>query len=149
MLTAASYYYIDDVIVQRQVEFIPDVPVIADEEIFESDSVITLRNVQFAYNSAVLVKQSIPELQSVLTFLKKNAAARLEIEGHTDDLGSTAYNQELSVRRALAVRQFLIEGGIAPARLIATGYGKMRPIMDQTDEPARALNRRVEVKLLR
>jgi OOP family OmpA-OmpF porin len=149
MLATASYYYIDDVIVQRQVEFLPDLPLVAaDEDIFEADSVFTLRNVQFAYNSALLNKVSEPELLLVKRYLEQHADVRLEIAGHTDDQGTDAYNLDLSQRRASAVRKFLIDSGIAAKRLIAKGYGKSWPLINQTDEPARALNRRVEVRLL-
>jgi outer membrane protein OmpA-like peptidoglycan-associated protein len=149
MLATASYYYIDDVVIQKQVEFLPELPDLAiDDEIFATDSVVTLRNVQFAYNSDVLSKNSEPELMGLLRFLQQHPLAKIEIAGHTDDQGSDAYNFNLSQRRAVAVQQFLIDAGIAQERLVAKGYGKTQPLIDQTDEGARSLNRRVEVRLI-
>jgi OOP family OmpA-OmpF porin len=150
MLAMASYFYIDDVIVQPQIQFIPNLPIVTlEDDMFKGDSVVTLKHVQFAYNSALLSKSSEPELQRVLHFLQKTPDARIEIAGHTDDQGTEIYNLELSQRRAAAVRQFLISNGIAPDRLTANGYGKGEPLINQTDEGARSLNRRVEVRLLR
>lgn len=150
MLAMASYYYIDDVIVQPQIQFLPDLPILTmEDDIFEVDSVVTLKHVQFAYNSAVLSKSSEPELQRVLYFLQTTPEARMEIAGHTDDQGTAVYNLDLSQRRASAVRQFLVSNGIDPDRLTAKGYGKSEPLINQTDEGARSLNRRVEVRLLK
>jgi OOP family OmpA-OmpF porin len=150
MLAMASYFYIDDVIVQPQVQFIPDLPLVTlGDDFFEGDSVVTLKHVQFAYNSALLSKSSEPELQRVLHFLQEAPEVRIEIAGHTDDQGTDIYNLDLSKRRAAAVRQFLINNGIAPDRLTAKGYGKTEPLINQTDEGARSLNRRVEVRLMK
>lgn len=150
MLASASYYYIDDVIVQQQIQFMPDLPtIVSTTDFFEGDSIVALKHVQFAYNSATLNKFSEPELERVLQFLKDTPQAHLEIAGHTDDQGTDVYNLDLSQRRAMAVRQFLIHHGIAPNRLTAKGYGKTEPLINQTDEAARSLNRRVEVRLLK
>jgi len=73
----------------------------------------------------------------------------LRIEGHTDNTGSAAINQSLSRRRAEAVRAALIQRGLAPSRLIAAGYGSARPIGDNAAEDGRALNRRIEIRIVR
>jgi len=74
--------------------------------------------------------------------------ALVEIAGHTDDQGGVVYNQELSERRANAVKEALIERGVAPERLVRRGYGLSRPASPRQDEAARHLNRRVEVVVL-
>jgi outer membrane protein OmpA-like peptidoglycan-associated protein len=75
---------------------------------------------------------------------------RVEIAGHTDFVGSDQYNNQLSVKRASSVVNFLINKGITPTRLETKGYGKTRPIASNDDEiDGRELNRRVEFKILR
>jgi OmpA-OmpF porin, OOP family len=150
MLLHASYYYIDDVIVQPQIQFIPDLPATPiTEDIFESDSTITLRNVLFTYNSSSINSISQNELMKLFNYLNANSTVRLEISGHTDDQGTDTYNNSLSKSRAEAVRNFLIEKGIREDRLISIGYGKNRPLVHEKDEMARSLNRRVEVRILK
>ena len=73
--------------------------------------------------------------------------ASVRVEGHTDSRGSVAHNTSLSDRRAKAVRRWLIEKGIAPARLSARGYGPSRPVADNATAEGRAANRRVEFHL--
>ena len=73
---------------------------------------------------------------------------RVEVQGHTDDRGSDAFNLELSQRRASAVRQYLVDHGIAPGRVVARGYGLTRPRVPNTNADHRAQNRRVEIHLL-
>jgi outer membrane protein OmpA-like peptidoglycan-associated protein len=149
MLQYASFYYIDDVVVQPQIEFPPEVPVVLENDNpFEMDSVIVLKNVQFAYNSASLNKASKPELSRLLNFMARNHESRIEISGHTDDQGSEEYNQQLSLRRAEAVVDFLIGNGIESVRMKYFGFGKSRPLIDSTDELAGGINRRVEVRLV-
>jgi len=74
---------------------------------------------------------------------------RLRVEGHTDNTGSLEFNEQLSRRRAEAVRAALIQRGVAPARILAAGYGQARPIGDNETEEGRALNRRIEIRIVR
>ena len=69
----------------------------------------------------------------------------LMVSGHTDAIGSDEYNQKLSERRANAVRRYLIEKGIASARIQVKGYGKRMPIADNKTPEGRAMNRRAEL----
>jgi OOP family OmpA-OmpF porin len=73
------------------------------------------------------------------------SSAPVSVEGHTDWIGSDAYNQGLSERRANAVQAYLIEQGISPSRLSTSGYGESRPISSNETREGRALNRRVEL----
>ena len=78
-----------------------------------------------------------------------DALMSIEIAGHTDAVGTKEYNQNLSVRRALAVKNFLVKKGIDQRRVKAVGYGKSRPLASNDDEAdGRELNRRVEFKVL-
>jgi len=105
--------------------------------------------IHFTYNSAEITPDSLPQLDRVAQALNdpRLRSARIRIEGHTDKLGSDAYNLRLSQQRADAVKQFLVtKKGISASRLIATGYGKTRPLpgVSQDTEAGRAATRRVE-----
>ena len=89
--------------------------------------------------------QYYPLLDDVVRILKSNPGMRLEIQGHTDNVGSARYNMKLSQKRAEAVRQYLIQRGIAPSRLKAVGYGMTRPVTSNATAEGRAKNRRVEL----
>ncbi|MBW2038105.1 MAG: OmpA family protein [Deltaproteobacteria bacterium] len=96
--------------------------------------VIILKGVGFAFNSAELTPQSRVVLDKQVAILKENPDVRVEIAGHTDSVGSDAYNQSLSERRAKAVMEYFISEGISPNRLKAVGYGESRPIISQKAE---------------
>ena len=84
-------------------------------------------------------------LDEVAASLKAWPGVRVEIQGHTDNVGATEPNRDLSSRRAESVRQYLISTGIDGARLTAVGYGEDLPVADNTTEAGRAANRRVEL----
>ncbi len=95
----------------------------------------------------------ISSSKAALLDLTARAAAdcpgTLRVEGHTDNTGSAAINENLSRRRAEAVRAALIQRGVAPARIIAAGYGSAQPVGDNATEDGRALNRRIEIRIVR
>ncbi|MFN3910406.1 OmpA family protein [Hyphomonas sp.] len=74
---------------------------------------------------------------------------RLRVEGHTDNTGSAALNENLSQRRAEAVRAALIQRGVAPSRIFAAGYGPAKPVGDNATETGRAQNRRIEIRIVK
>ncbi|MBK7172944.1 MAG: OmpA family protein [Bacteroidales bacterium] len=109
---------------------------------------VILRNIFFDTDKFVLKSESTAELDKLLEFLKRNAAMKIEIGGHTDNVGTDAHNTELSQKRADAVYQYLISKGIEKDRLSAKGYGKSMPV-DSNETPAgRANNRRTEFKVV-
>ncbi|MEP6692219.1 MAG: OmpA family protein [Gemmatimonadaceae bacterium] len=100
----------------------------------------------FAYNSATIAPLSEPMLGQVATMLKKHGDWTVTIEGHTDSVGGAKYNQELSQRRAQAVKDRLVAGqGIPTARLAIAGIGLARPLASNGTAEGRARNRRVEL----
>ncbi|MDJ0781055.1 MAG: OmpA family protein [Desulfosarcinaceae bacterium] len=105
-------------------------------------------DIRFANGKADLAASSTPVLQEIATAMKANPEVRVEIQGHTDSRGSLAFNERLSQQRADAVRNYLIDQGIAPERMTARGYGPHRPIADNDTADGRAQNRRVELKPL-
>lgn len=109
---------------------------------------VILENVNFEFDKYNLLPASEEILKTLLNFLENNPEIKISIEGHTDDIGSEQYNDALSFNRARSVYNWLIDKGISPTRLRFTGYGKSHPIYNEKDEDHRALNRRVEVKLI-
>jgi len=85
-------------------------------------------------------------LDEVISVLKKNPEVKVEIQGHTDNRGSSAYNQKLSERRAKSVMEYLVKNGIAAGRLSYEGYGPSRPVASNATPEGQAKNRRVELK---
>ena len=84
-------------------------------------------------------------LAEVVKLLQENPPLRLAVEGHTDDAGTPAHNQQLSESRAQAVMRDLTSQGIAASRLLARGFGQTKPLADNATEAGRAKNRRVEL----
>ena len=106
---------------------------------------VAIYGVLFDFNKSTLQAASDPVLQQILDLLKKTPALKLEIQGHTDNVGNESYNQTLSEARAKAVVTWLTGHGVAAARLTSKGYGKTRPIADNATDAGRAKNRRVEI----
>jgi outer membrane protein OmpA-like peptidoglycan-associated protein len=108
-----------------------------------------LRNIYFDFDRVTLKSESFPELAKLERMLKENGSIVVEIAGHTDKLGSTAYNNALSQKRAEAIVKYLISKGIEPERLKPVGYGAQRPLASNDDEQdGRELNRRSEFEII-
>ena len=114
----------------------------------EAGESIVLKNIFFATGSAELEAISQTELEKLLEFLNKNPSLKIEISGHTDDVGNEQLNLKLSQARAEAVKSYLVEKGIVAGRLTAKGYGKSKPIAPNTSDETRKLNRRTEFTVL-
>ncbi len=99
----------------------------------------------FAFNSAELAPSAISELSDTLDTLKGDPALRIRVDGHTDNVGSAAYNVQLSKRRAESVKRYLVSQGVAADRIETQGLGLTKPIADNDTAEGRAKNRRVEV----
>jgi OOP family OmpA-OmpF porin len=99
----------------------------------------------FAFNSATLTPGAIAELSDTLSSLQSDPELRIRIDGHTDSVGSDAYNLRLSQRRADSVKHYLVGEGISGSRIETRGFGESSPVADNDTEAGRARNRRVEV----
>jgi OmpA-OmpF porin, OOP family len=107
---------------------------------------IALYGINFDFNKATLRADSDPTLEKVLALLQARPELKLEIQGHTDNVGADDYNQKLSEARANAVVEWLRAKGIGADRITAQGYGMKMPIADNGSDEGRAKNRRVELK---
>ena len=105
---------------------------------------VVLRHVVFAQSAYTLLPEAYAELDKLVRVLQTNPALRVEIGGHTDDVGDKRLNQSLSEYRAKMVVDYLTRQGVAATRLTATGYGGSRPLAGNDTEARRAQNRRVE-----
>ncbi len=162
----AAYYYFDSISLSLTPEaetndtfIIPERDTIKPAEETEDnniismhdvlrDSVFILEKVYFEFDKAEILPESEQELTRLLNFMNTYPDISIQIEGHTDNLGSYDYNIRLSLKRAKSVGNFLIDNGINKNRLKYIGYGFTRPIYDNTDEDGRKRNRRVAFKIL-
>lgn len=109
---------------------------------------IRLPSVRFETNSDRLVGGAESSLDDAVQTLKRYEELQIEVEGHTDSDGAAEYNEGLSLRRALTVRDYLIENGIASDRLSARGFGEAQPIADNATADGKRQNRRVVLRIL-
>lgn len=115
---------------------------------FEPPGSFVIEGCNFETGKAVLQPEAYVVLDQLVEYLKRKDDEKIELGGHTDNVGGAAKNLVLSQDRANAVRDYLISKGIAPERLTAKGYGLTQPIEDNRTADGRAANRRTEVKIL-
>ena len=105
-------------------------------------------DVKFDFDRAVVRPESYNDIENLADFMKQYQQTTTVLEGHTDSVGTDAYNQRLSERRAQAVREVLVnQYGVAGSRVDSVGYGESRPVADNSTEEGRAINRRVEAEV--
>lgn len=114
-------------------------------ELLGVDKKFIVENILFDFNKANLSQHVIPELNHILAMLKTYTNIEVEIQGHTDYIGSDEYNVALSQARALSVKQYLSGRGIEEHRITTRGMGKHFPIAPNDTEEGRQLNRRTEI----
>jgi outer membrane protein OmpA-like peptidoglycan-associated protein len=166
-----AYYYFDDVLVRRATPLeklspapkvcVPPPPKVKIEETastvetelsnfeFEVGNVIELRNIYFEFDKAVLLPESKNELDMLMHMMEDYPHMEIEISGHTDNIGSDAYNQKLSEERAKAVVDYLIKEKVSSKRLTYKGFGASKPIDTNETEVGRQENRRVEFRVVK
>jgi len=116
--------------------------------LFEPAKSYRLDNVYFDFGKYSLRPESFAELDELVSYMKWRENEKIEIAGHTDNIGNAPDNQKLSEQRAEAIRQYLIKKGIAATRVVAKGYGSTDPVADNSTYEGRQKNRRTEVRIL-
>jgi outer membrane protein OmpA-like peptidoglycan-associated protein len=111
-------------------------------------SFITLNNIFFETGKYTLEKKSASELNKLVNFLNQNPDLKVEISGHTDNVGLKSTNLQLSTKRAESVVDYLLENGIDTSKIKFKGYGDAQPVAPNDTEETRKLNRRIECKIL-
>jgi outer membrane protein OmpA-like peptidoglycan-associated protein len=109
---------------------------------------VRLNNIFFASGKTTLKPASYPELDRVVQFLKENENIKVEIAGHTDNVGKAATNQQLSLGRAKAVSTYITSKGVAKSQITFKGYGMTKPVAENKTADGKAMNRRVEFTIL-
>lgn len=145
-----AYYYFDDVRLKKIppiIEYV-DTTNVYLERTFEIDERVVLENVYFDHDESTLLAKSFLTLSHLLELLKQYPNLSIQLVGHTDSDGSVLYNQRLSKRRAKTVFQYLIDQGISKQRLDFKGEGEDTPISTNETDEGRALNRRVEFRIV-
>ncbi len=130
----------EPVVEEKKVEEKPK-PVVEEKPVATTNFV--LEDVRFDVDSTRIKPEYKDYLNRLVDYLNSNPNVTLTIEGHTDSTGSRAYNKRLSIRRAKAVRRYLVRKGISKKRLSIVGYGEDRPIASNKTKEGRAMNRRV------
>ena len=112
--------------------------------VLEKGKKIVMRGINFEFGKATLTKDSDSTLEAAYTVLAANPEVYVEISGHTDNIGSVKANQNLSLRRAQSVKNWLVRHGIPSRRLKTAGKGAAEPVADNATAEGRAENRRIE-----
>jgi outer membrane protein OmpA-like peptidoglycan-associated protein/tetratricopeptide (TPR) repeat protein len=122
---------------------------IIEMEKIKKGSILTLRNLFFDFDKSILKDESITELKRALKVLEKHPEINIQIEGHTDNVGSEEYNLDLSDRRAHSVQEYLVKNGLDPKRIIQViGFGESKPVETNETDDGREHNRRVEFRIV-
>ncbi|CDM41513.1 MULTISPECIES: OmpA family protein [Ectopseudomonas] len=144
---AAAYCWVHGAEAQ-QVAVVEEVVV---EEVAVAEPAEAVRvelDVKFDFDKAQVKQESYGDIKALADFMKQYPQTSTVVEGHTDSVGSDAYNQGLSERRASAVRDVLVnQYGVESGRVQAVGYGESRPVADNATADGRAINRRVEAEV--
>ena len=130
------------------VEPVEPAPMPADEPEPMAEPVRVELDVKFDFDRAVVKQDSMSDIQNLADFMQQYGQTTTVVEGHTDSVGTDAYNQRLSERRANAVRDVLVnQFGVDASRVDSVGYGEARPVADNATAEGRAINRRVEAEV--
>ncbi|MDD1019983.1 OmpA family protein [Pseudomonas sp. TNT2022 ID1048] len=129
----------------------PPPPPVVEEVVVVKEETIVIRDVYFHFDSAKLTDADKTKLNTIVSRLKQEApTAQLRVTGHTDSVGSDAYNQKLSDKRAHSVVDYLTSNGIPRNSFVSvTGAGESKPVADNKTAAGRAMNRRTEIQINR
>ncbi|WP_198919819.1 OmpA family protein [Pseudomonas chlororaphis subsp. aureofaciens] len=129
----------------------PEPVAVVEEVVVVKEETIVIRDVHFEFDSAKLTAADKTKLDTIATRLKQEApSAQLRVTGHTDSVGSDAYNQRLSEKRARSVTEYLISAGVTRSSFVSVvGAGESQPVADNKTADGRAMNRRTEIKINR
>jgi outer membrane protein OmpA-like peptidoglycan-associated protein len=125
-------------------------PIVVDIQLqrAKTGASMVLNNIFFDYGKFDLKSESISELEKVGKFLSDNPNIKIEISGHTDNVGTEESNRVLSEKRAGSVSDYLVSKGIVKTRIKSIGYGSKKPLVDNDSETNRQINRRIEFRIL-
>lgn len=148
-VTKGSYYYVDMVsVVPLNPKIHYGIDDLTDGKSFQLDSIHTFKNLLFLFDTFQLLPKSKTELDEIEVYLSLRKNLKIQISGHTDVIGNSVYNKQLSENRAKAVADYLIEKGIDSTRISYHGFGSEKPVMQNATSTGRQSNRRVEFRIM-
>lgn len=115
----------------------------------EIGKTVAMNNIFFVRSKPDLLPESYPEIERLVTLLQENPKIKIELAGHTDNVGNPELNRVLSEQRVNTIKKYLVEKGIVAVRITGKGYGGTKPIADNNNENTRKLNRRVEFTIVK
>jgi len=122
-----------------------------DESVFTTiDPVGTINfvNIEFEFGKSDINSGSYPLINKVVDFLKENKSVKIRIAGHTDDIGLDEDNIKLSENRAASVKKYIVSQGVRESRIVTIGFGERKPLVPNTNEKNRRMNRRTEFEII-
>ncbi|MBI9070514.1 MAG: OmpA family protein [Melioribacteraceae bacterium] len=144
-----DYKRIEEIVEKHIPKEITKEVVVEKQVNFGKDNKWVLVGVEFDFNSDKLKPEAYPVLFHAVQVMLQNPDMKVEIQGHTDNVGSEKGNMKISQRRAQRVKNYLVARGVEEHRLKAVGYGETNPITDNKTKESRAMNRRIEFKLVK
>jgi outer membrane protein OmpA-like peptidoglycan-associated protein len=114
----------------------------------EKGSKVVLNNIFFDTDKCDLKEESKTELDLIVKYMQTNPKIKVQISGHTDNVGDKSYNQNLSEKRATSVVDYLINAGIPKEQLVIKGFGEVKPQVENNSPENKAKNRRIEFEIL-
>jgi outer membrane protein OmpA-like peptidoglycan-associated protein len=148
-ITAEAQGYNPRTVIVDPKDINEDKVVLRDISLTPKGQTIVLNHLIFAQGKSVIDPKSYPELDEVVQMMKENTRIEIQLEGHTDNVGSAKANMELSQSRVDAVKKYLVSKGIAKGRIQTKAFGGSQPLRNEMTPEARALNRRVEMRILK
>ena len=134
-------YIIDEAAFKKQLTFGAE----EMKKVLDEEGHVAIYGINFDIDRAVLKLGAEAALIEMVKLMKNNPDLKIEIQGHTDNTGSTDHNLDLSTRRAETVKKFLLLYGIEASRMVTKGYGEEKPVATNDTKEGRAMNRRVEL----
>jgi len=143
-VAAAPIFTVDRLIVPNAD---PDPVDLIDEQPEDNNEPVDIENVYFSFDRSNVQDSMRPQLDELVERLNAEPELSVKLAGHADSVGSQNYNSVLSLKRAAAVRDYMVANSVNVDRISIAGLGELVPVADNQTEPGRALNRRVEVSV--
>jgi OOP family OmpA-OmpF porin len=148
-ITAAAEGYNPRTVIVDPKDIDPDNKIVRDIQLTPKGETIVLNHLIFAQGKSVIDPKSYAELDEVVQMLKENQKIEIQLEGHTDNQGNPKLNMQLSENRVEAVKKYFVDKGISKGRIKTKAFGGSQPLKNEMTQEARALNRRVEMRILK
>jgi OOP family OmpA-OmpF porin len=148
-ITAEAQGYNPRTVIVDPKDMNTDKRVLRDISLTPKGQTIILNHLIFAQGKAVIDPKSYSELDEVVQMMKENPRMEIQLEGHTDNVGNPKANLELSQNRVEAVKKYMVARDIAKSRIQTKAFGGSQPLRNEMTPEAKALNRRVEMRILK